>query len=373
MNRASGGQWRAAAKKNAKASMKELQQTGQGSNARPLKVGMIGLGGFGAHRRRTMRQTGLFRIVAGCDRNGAVLAEACAQEGAIECPTFESLLAVDGLEGVVISTGADSHAALAVAAMQRGLHVFVEKPLCCTVGEVEQLREVQSATQRVVGVGHHHPADDRSSRLARQHMDEGKLGKIVAYEANESHSGGLQIRPGDWRGRGDTNPGGMLFHCGVHALHQVCDLFGPVTAVSAMMRYDAHPATATADAATVLLRHESGLLGTLNCYHVTAYCHVLRLFGTGGNLYIDKHAGRAWYQKALYGPVEPQQEMAAPPAPARNSNLVSWYRAIRGEGAARPGLEDGVRAVLPVFAAEVAARERRQVMIEELSQADAVA
>ena len=160
----------------------------------------------------------------------------------------------------------------------------------------------------------------------------------------------------------------MLFQCGVHSLHRLAGLFGPVAAVQSMMRYDVHTATRTADVSNVLLRHESGLLGTLNCYHVTAYVHEFRLFGTDGNLYVDTHANRAFFQKRLVNRVEPRVELPMPKMDSHMDciNVANWYRAIRQEGPASPSLQDGINAELPVFAAVLATERKCEVSIQEV-------
>lgn len=335
-----------------------------------LPVGMIGVGHFGAARRALMRKTGLFDLRAVYDHDAGRLAEAAAQEGARVCDSVDDLLADEGIEGVVISTGATSHSDLAERAMRRGKHVFVEKPLCCSVDEIVRLRQARQESGRVVGLGHHQNDSDPFVTLARQMIERGDLGVVAAYEKNTSHSGGFQIKDHDWRGRPEFNPGGMLFQCGVHAIHALNALFGPVTEVQAAFRYDVNERTRTADVAAVTLRHASGLLGTLNCYHVTAYCHELRLFGTKGNLYMDTFEQRAWYQKALYGPREPRVEVPLPSIPdADVANLVSWHRAVCEGGQANPDLEQGVAALLPIFAAEYAARQQRAVTVDDVMSA----
>jgi predicted dehydrogenase len=331
---------------------------------------MVGVGGFGGYRRERMRESGVFNQAAVTDRNAETLAKAAQQEGAQPFGSFEEMLKAPGLEGIVISTGADSHAPLSLAAMRAGKHVFVEKPLCPMASEVSELRRTTRETGRIYGVGHNHEPSDPIHQLTRNFIDEGRLGTVACYEKNTSHSGGLEIKPGDWRGLADRNPGGMLFQCGVHALHTLQELFGPVVAVQAMMRYDANPNTQTADVANVLLRHESGLVGTLNCYHVTAYFHELRIFGTKGSLYFDTHHRTATFQQRKRNEVEHKESI---PVPAHNStqlcaNLTAWHRAIREGGEPNPSLEQGIRAVLPIFAAERAAKEKREVTIAEIEQ-----
>jgi UDP-N-acetyl-2-amino-2-deoxyglucuronate dehydrogenase len=333
-------------------------------------VGMIGVGGFGVRRRGYMRRTGHFKIAACCDRGPEALKKACSEEGATPCADFDELLATPGLEGVVIATGADTHTDLTLRALRAGLHVFVEKPLCSNEAQIAQLLEARRVSGRVVGVGHSDVHADAIYRLIRHYIDSGRLGTVAAYEDNSSHSGGLEIKKGDWRSFKENNPGGMLFQCGVHALHGLTYLFGPVASVQAMMRYDAHPGTETADVTNVLIRHESGMVGTLNCYHVTPYCRELRVFGTRGALFLDTNLRRAWFQERKRGEVEPRVEIPVPAVEPLDdcSNVINWYKACRGEGQPRPSLEDGINAVLPVFAAELAAEEGRAVMLDELRQ-----
>jgi len=334
-----------------------------------IVIGQIGVGGFGGHRRLQIRETGLFRLAACHDRNEDVLRKACAEEGSEAVGTWQELIDRADLEAIVVSTGIDTHAELAVAAMRAGKHVFIEKPLCSSTEEVDALLSAQEETGLVVGMGHKSMAGDYLLELIRKLQDEDKLGTLVCYEENSSHSGGLEIKPGDWRGIKWRNPGGMLMQCGVHSLHHLTHQFGLVESVAAMMRFDANPDTETADAANVLIRHESGMIGTLSCYHVTAYIHEFRLFGTKGTLYVDTYSRRAWYQARKRNDREERVELEITSEPAGSScaNLVTWARAIRGEGEPSPSLQDGINAVLPVFAAEISDRENRPVTMSELT------
>ncbi|MBI2437585.1 MAG: Gfo/Idh/MocA family oxidoreductase [Lentisphaerae bacterium] len=249
-----------------------------------LRVAQIGVGGFGAYRRERLRETGLFELAAACDRNPEALERCRREDGAQPCASYEELLAVPGLEAVIICTGAKYHAAQVIQAAERGLHVFVEKPLC---GKTEELRELLAAQKRTgvkIGVGHNDHTSDAGSLAIKRKIDGGELGRIAAFEYTTAHSGGFAIQPGDWRGDPDCNPGGMLFQCGVHGLHELMFYFGPVAEVFCMLRYDLHT-TATADVAICQLRFSSGLIGTLHAYHVTPYRHTLSIFCTQTNIY----------------------------------------------------------------------------------------
>ena len=335
---------------------------------KPLRVAQVGTGGFGGCRRDLMRKTGLFELVAAYDLNPEALERARVEDGAEPVGSFEQLLAVPGIEAVVISTGAKFHAEQVLAALRRGLHVFVEKPLCATLDETVELLRVQRETGLVVGVGHQDHAHAARSLAIKELLDSGRLGQLATVETVTAHSGGLVIQPGEWRGDPERNPGGMLFQCGCHSIHELMFYFGPIRSVSAMMRYDVHT-TQTADVAHCLLAFESGLIGTLSAYHVTPYRHTLNIYGTEYNFYYDARC--AAYGDTPVSVLQPRHNCQAEthepfPLPAGGDdagNLRSFYRAVREGGEPYPSLRDGARAVLVVFAAETSARTGRTVDI----------
>lgn len=336
----------------------------------PLRVVQIGVGGFGGRRRQLMRETGLFRLLACHDRNPEAMGWAQREDGAAPCASFDELLATPGAEALVVSTGASDHCARIVAAMERGLHVFTEKPLCATPAEVATLLALRRRFPRqVIGIGHNPHDHLASSTALKRAIDAGELGSIVAIEKTTGHSGGLHIKPGDWRGDPAKNPGGMLFQCGVHAFHELMYLFGPIVGVQASMRYDVHT-TQTADAAQCLVQFASGLIGTVNAYHVIPYRHHLTIFGTKANIYRDDRYGpvgtKALIQRGrLDGGFEEQEPFPLTGEDDATAGLRAWHAAVRrgGDAGLYPSLLDGVRAVNVVFAAEESARTGARVAI----------
>jgi predicted dehydrogenase len=335
-----------------------------------LRVGQVGVGGFGGHRRERMRETGLFELAAAFDLNADALAKAQKEDGAKPVGSYKELLDQPGLEAIIIATGAKFHAEQALAALEHGLHVFVEKPLCSTPAEVRALLAAQKKTGLVVGVGHNDHSADAGSATIKKLIIDGTLGAIATFEKTTAHNGGLHIKPGDWRGDPEKNPGGMLFQCGVHALHELMFYFGPIREVTCQMCYDVHT-TQTADVACCILRFESGLLGTLNAYHVTPYRHAFNLFGTKANLYREElffdEGTKLWLQVThLDGKKEPKQPVTPTGKTDACGNVRSFYNAIRNGGTPYPSLIDGARAVEVVFAAEKSAKTGQIVAVPAL-------
>ena len=323
-----------------------------------IRAGMIGVGGFGKKRRELIRQSGVIELTAAYDLNPAALDECAAEDHVQPVGSYEDLLDFPGLEAVVISTGAKYHAEQAIAAMERGLHVFVEKPLCSTPDEMHRMIEVQKKTRRVVCVGHIDHYHDAFSTAIKRMIDSGELGKIATFEKTTCHNGGMVIQPGDWRGDPEKNPGGMLFQCGVHGIHELMFYFGPIKRVSCMMRYDVHT-TLTSDVSICLLEFESGLIGTLNAYHVSPYRHTFNIFGTKSNIYTNPRVeGLQAYKQTTF--LDNQNEAMVPFEITGESSpcesLKSFYKAIREGGEPYPSLLDGARSLSVVFAADISAK-----------------
>lgn len=343
-----------------------------------LKVVQIGVGGFGATRRGLMRSTGLFDLIAAYDLNPEALRASEAEDGAQPVVGYDELLDFPGAEAVVISTGGKFHAEQVIAAARKGLHVFVEKPLCSTPEEMHALLDVEKETGVVIGVGHGDHTRDGKALLLKEKIDSGDIGQVSSFEKTTCHSGGWFIKPGDWRGDPEKNPGGMLFQCGCHAFHELMFLFGPIREVQSIMRYDVNENTGTADAALCLVRFENGIIGTLNAYHVSPYRHTFSIFGTRKNLYRTDY----YFQRGteILEQTDHRDGAEQPPVAvefdhdtsgAAAGGLITFHDAIRTGAKLYPSLLDGARAVAAVFAAEQSVKTGKPVAMTELGLRDA--
>lgn len=325
----------------------------------PIRVGMIGVGGFGGYRRNTMRKAGLFNLVACWDYNPENAVKAQQEDGCEIVESYDALLARPDIEAIVISTGGTSHAEYGIRAAQAGKHFFVEKPLCCDAQEMDALLSAGEQAGVVMGMGHSYP-DGPVNQLLLDYIAQDKLGTVTAIEMTTAHGGGFCVSP--WRFIPEKNPGGMLFQCGVHLIYWAEALFGRVTDVACMMRYDVNPATQTSDASTALLRMESGLLATLHAYHTTAYNHYKFIYGTKGNLYMYESPEAVYFQaRSPEGKVEEKVRIDLGELPTGKdhaiTNVVTWAHAIRGEGTPAPSIYDGASAVAVVFTCDEAAKK----------------
>lgn len=120
-----------------------------------LKVGIIG-GGLIAqveHLPNLLALPALFEVVGIADPSAKVRAHLAQRYGIATVATADEIFAL-GPDAVVVATPDSYHADVIIAALERGLHVFTEKPLCYDVADARRVLAARDATKRVVQVGY---------------------------------------------------------------------------------------------------------------------------------------------------------------------------------------------------------------------------
>ena len=115
------------------------------------KIGLIGCGIWGRNLARNLAQLDVLAAVA--DRHDENAAEFAAQFNSHK-RDFDTILADTSIDGVAIATSALSHDQLAIAALQAGKHVYVEKPLSLTLVGATSIANAAKKARRRVMVGH---------------------------------------------------------------------------------------------------------------------------------------------------------------------------------------------------------------------------
>jgi len=123
-----------------------------------LRVGLAGVGGFvcGMHIPNLKQLQGRFSVRAVCDQNGIAGRQAARllPDSNIQIETDYDRFLESGIDMVLIGTRHNSHAELAIKALEAGKAVFVEKPMCITREEFDRLKEVLSRTEAPFMVGY---------------------------------------------------------------------------------------------------------------------------------------------------------------------------------------------------------------------------
>lgn len=133
-----------------------------------LSVGVIGCGLVAQvmHLSYLRELCDRYEVAALCDISPAALAHAAREFPEARCHTeWEDVLA-EGIDAVLVLTPG-SHAPAAIAAAERGLHVFVEKPMCIHPDEGRRMIDAAAAADVVLMVGYMKRYDPAYEELAR--------------------------------------------------------------------------------------------------------------------------------------------------------------------------------------------------------------
>lgn len=148
-----------------------------------LSVAVVGAGSYTGEY--ACRACGGENIVAVCDTDRRVLD--ARREAHPQVETFTDFRAMfeavgDRIDAVTVSTPDHTHYAIAMAAIRRGKHVFVQKPLARTIGEVRALRDAAREHGVVTQMGNQGRASD-GIRVVREWVQAGIVGKVLEVHA----------------------------------------------------------------------------------------------------------------------------------------------------------------------------------------------
>ncbi len=152
-----------------------------------VRVGVIGIKGMGWHNLEAILKVEGVRCTAICDIDDAVLTQRGKQLSEIgvvpkHYKDFNAMLADPEVDVVIIATPDHWHCLQAIAAIEAGKDVYVEKPLANSIVECDALIKAKQASDRIVQVGQWQRSQ-RHFQDAVAFVHSGKLGKIRTVKA----------------------------------------------------------------------------------------------------------------------------------------------------------------------------------------------
>src|SRR5205823_3987489 len=166
------------------------------------------------------------------------------------------------MDMVAIGSPSGIHAEQAIAAVRRGVHALVEKPLDTTIAKIDQLIAEADRTRTTVGVFFQDRLTPDLVAMKRE-IAAGRLGTPVSISGRVTW-----YRPREyygesrWRGTWKFDGGGVLMNQAIHTLDTMLWLFGPVRRVSGRVATRLHRIEVE-DTASAALEFENGALGVI--------------------------------------------------------------------------------------------------------------
>ena len=154
-----------------------------------MNIAVVGLGYWGPNLLRNLYETRRCQRLVACDLDQRKLERVQLRYPSVEVTTdFQSLIADQEIDAMVIATPVSTHAPLAQAALEAGKHVFVEKPMASTKEEAMQLIELAERHQRVLMVGHTFEFSPPVLKI-KEVIERGDLGHIFYISSSRVNLG----------------------------------------------------------------------------------------------------------------------------------------------------------------------------------------
>lgn len=190
-----------------------------------LRIGWIGCGIHATQMLLPQLLRHDVEIVALCDIDAGRLAQAGRQFGVSRLTTdAHDLIATPGLDAVGMAVGPDQHLAFGVAALEKGLPVFMEKPPSGSAAGARELAEASRRSGKPLLVGFM-KRYSVGNKIAHNVLKSGRFGDVLGL------TGYYMTAPGYFAGNVDYT-GFLLHHC-VHYMDLVSHLVSPVTKIAA--------------------------------------------------------------------------------------------------------------------------------------------
>lgn len=230
------------------------------TTTKPIKVGIAGYGVVGKRRRSCIDRNPHMQVVAVCDR--LFEQEGAFDDGVRYYPNYQRLLE-DDLDALVVCMTNDIAADVTTAGLQRGLHVFCEKPPGRNMEDIARVIRCERTAPKLklmYGFNHrYHESVQDAMRIIRS----GQLGRIINMRGMYGKSKLITFDQPDWRTKRAIAGGGVLLDQGIHMVDLMRLFAGEFSMVHSFIS-NSHWGHDVEDNAYAIMRTPDGIVGMLH-------------------------------------------------------------------------------------------------------------
>ncbi|WP_299037673.1 Gfo/Idh/MocA family protein [uncultured Pseudokineococcus sp.] len=233
-------------------------------NGRTYRIAIIGAGVIGKQHGKLVSELDRLELVAVADHDVERARELTDLRGGAPFRDVAEVLAATDVDVVAVCTPTGAHGEVAVAALDAGKHVVIEKPAEVTLERIDEIIAAQQRAGTLVTVISQHRFD-RSTEIVADAIAGGRLGRLTSGIASiDWWRGQSYYDSGQWRGTWELDGGGALMNQGVHTVDLLVAALGEPVEVFAYTGLLAHEGIEVEDVAVGVVRFASGALGVLH-------------------------------------------------------------------------------------------------------------
>jgi UDP-N-acetyl-2-amino-2-deoxyglucuronate dehydrogenase len=229
-----------------------------------VRTALIGCGKVGQTHARALATLPDSEFVAACDVDSGRATAFAARYGVKPYGDLTRMLAECGVQALLIATPHPLHAEPAIEAARAGVHVLVEKPLAASLNDCDMMLAAARASGARIAVISQRRWYEPVQRMNAA-IDAGKIGRpVLGTFVMYSWRDPSYYLSDPWRGRWDTEGGGVLVNQSPHMIDLLQWLMhDEVAEVSGYWANLNHPSVAVEDSAVAILRFKNGGLGSI--------------------------------------------------------------------------------------------------------------
>lgn len=189
-----------------------------------IKLAVVGLGKMGLSHLSMINAHPGVELAAICDAAGYVLDVLNKYTGLKPYTDYDAMLREVELDAVIIATPSSMHARMVKSALDKGLHVFCEKPFCLDTKDGEEVTRLATEKGLVNQVGYHYRFVGAFQEVKRL-LDAKAIGEVTHVLAEAYGPVVLKPKGSTWRTQ-SAEGGGCLYDYAAHPINLVNWYFG---------------------------------------------------------------------------------------------------------------------------------------------------
>ena len=207
------------------------QETKTVDAQKKVRIGIIGTGWIADSHIRSYKKQPDVEIVAGCDLipgKAAAFFKKHEVEGVkTDYASHKEMLDDESLQldAVSICTYNRQHAAPAIYALKKGVHVLLEKPMCVTLEEAVEICRAEKETGKILSIGFQ-PRLDANMKMIKRIVESGELGQVYYIQTGGGRRRGIPTPFGTSFIEDETAGLGALADIGCYSLDMVLNAIG---------------------------------------------------------------------------------------------------------------------------------------------------
>ena len=296
-----------------------------------IRVGIVGCGKVGHMHAIAYQRVAGVELVAACDSDFGRAKEYEQKYGIVPYDDVGRMVRESSVEAVSICTPHPLHAAGAVAAMEAGAHVMIEKPLASTLKDCDAIINAAEKFGKTGGTICQNRFKEPCRRI-RKAIDDGKIGKpVLGIVSMLGWRDEAYYKLDPWRGSWKHEGGGVLINQAPHQIDLIQWYMGPVKQLYGRWANLNHPYIEVDDTAIAVIVFESGALGSIvvsNSQNPALHGRV-QISGSNGSTIGVKTDGGAMFIAGVSAVTEPPVNDIWT-IPGEESLLPEWQKQDSG-------------------------------------------